>query len=215
MREITLAGNEAPLRVYDTSGPQGGDVREGLPALRQPWIDGARSGGLRATGADGRGLRGAPDAADARAQDEDGASRHRPGHAAALRAQGRDHAGDGVHRHPRRVRRRVRARRSRARPRDHPGQHQSPRARADDHRPALRGEDQRQHRQLGGELVDRGRSRQAALVDAVGRRHGDGPLDRARHPRDPRVDHPQLRGADRHGARSIRRSRRSAAGPKT
>ena len=33
MREIALAGGEPPLRVYDTSGPQGGDVRDGLPAL--------------------------------------------------------------------------------------------------------------------------------------------------------------------------------------
>ena len=35
-------------------------------------------------------------------------------------------------------------------PRDHPGQRQPPRVRADDHRPALPGEDQRQHRQLRG-----------------------------------------------------------------
>jgi phosphomethylpyrimidine synthase len=38
MREITLSGGEAPVRVYDTSGPQGHDPREGLPALRRPWI---------------------------------------------------------------------------------------------------------------------------------------------------------------------------------
>ncbi|MGQ0701588.1 MAG: phosphomethylpyrimidine synthase ThiC [Gemmatimonadales bacterium] len=38
MREIILAGGEPPLRVYDTSGPEGFDVREGLPALRAPWI---------------------------------------------------------------------------------------------------------------------------------------------------------------------------------
>ena len=44
----------------------------------------------------------------------------------------------------------VRARRGGARPRHHPGQHQPPRSRADDHRPQLPGEDQRQHRQLGG-----------------------------------------------------------------
>src|ERR1700752_1951672 len=43
MREIALGGSEPPLRVYDTSGPQGHDVREGLPTLRQPWID-ARGG---------------------------------------------------------------------------------------------------------------------------------------------------------------------------
>ena len=40
MREISLTGGEAPLRVYDTSGPAGCDVREGLPALRRPWIEG-------------------------------------------------------------------------------------------------------------------------------------------------------------------------------
>src|SRR3954471_11983375 len=38
-REIRLSGGEPPLRVYDTSGPAGHDVREGLPKLRQPWID--------------------------------------------------------------------------------------------------------------------------------------------------------------------------------
>jgi phosphomethylpyrimidine synthase len=42
MREITLTNGES-LRVYDTSGPQGHDVRAGLPKLRQPWIAG-RSG---------------------------------------------------------------------------------------------------------------------------------------------------------------------------
>ena len=38
MREIRLSGGEPPLRVYDTSGPQGCDVREGLPRLRHEWI---------------------------------------------------------------------------------------------------------------------------------------------------------------------------------
>src|SRR5688572_16566420 len=38
MREITLSGGEPPLRVYDTAGPQGVDVRVGLPALRAEWI---------------------------------------------------------------------------------------------------------------------------------------------------------------------------------
>ncbi|MDA1094860.1 MAG: phosphomethylpyrimidine synthase ThiC [Acidobacteria bacterium] len=40
VREITLSGGESPLRVYDTSGPHGGDVRQGLPPLREPWIAG-------------------------------------------------------------------------------------------------------------------------------------------------------------------------------
>ncbi|MEO8030641.1 MAG: phosphomethylpyrimidine synthase ThiC [Gemmatimonadota bacterium] len=38
MREIAVSGGEPPLRVYDTSGPQGHDVRHGIPALRQSWI---------------------------------------------------------------------------------------------------------------------------------------------------------------------------------
>ncbi len=42
MREIALGGGEPPLRVYDTSGPQGHDIREGLPLLRQPLDCGAR-----------------------------------------------------------------------------------------------------------------------------------------------------------------------------
>ena len=40
MREITLSGGEPPLRVYDTSGPQGHDVANGLPELRREWITG-------------------------------------------------------------------------------------------------------------------------------------------------------------------------------
>ena len=38
MREIALSGGEPPLRVYDTSGPRGGDPREGLPSVRGAWI---------------------------------------------------------------------------------------------------------------------------------------------------------------------------------
>ncbi len=37
MREITLTNGET-VRVYDTSGPQGHDPRQGLPKLREPWI---------------------------------------------------------------------------------------------------------------------------------------------------------------------------------
>src|SRR5579884_9560 len=39
MREITLGGGEPPLRVYDTSGPQGCDTASGLPKLRQAWVE--------------------------------------------------------------------------------------------------------------------------------------------------------------------------------
>jgi phosphomethylpyrimidine synthase len=38
MREISLSGGEPPLRVYDPSGPQGVDVRVGLPKLREQWV---------------------------------------------------------------------------------------------------------------------------------------------------------------------------------
>ncbi len=38
MREIALSGGEPPLRLYDTSGPQEFDVREGLPPLREAWL---------------------------------------------------------------------------------------------------------------------------------------------------------------------------------
>ncbi|NOT09379.1 MAG: phosphomethylpyrimidine synthase ThiC [Gemmatimonadales bacterium] len=39
MREIALSGGEPSLRVYDTSGPEGFDVRNGLPPLRAVWIE--------------------------------------------------------------------------------------------------------------------------------------------------------------------------------
>ena len=44
MREISLSGGEPPLRVYDTSGPQDTDVRQGIPRLRAEWI--AERGGV-------------------------------------------------------------------------------------------------------------------------------------------------------------------------
>jgi phosphomethylpyrimidine synthase len=53
MREISLSGGEPPLRVYDASGPQGHDVRGGLPPLRAGWIE------ARGRVDKGRALRGA------------------------------------------------------------------------------------------------------------------------------------------------------------
>lgn len=38
VRRVHLTGDEPPVDLYDTSGPQGCDVREGLPALRAEWI---------------------------------------------------------------------------------------------------------------------------------------------------------------------------------
>jgi phosphomethylpyrimidine synthase len=40
MREISLSGGEEPVRVYDTTGPRDGDSLQGLPKLREGWIDG-------------------------------------------------------------------------------------------------------------------------------------------------------------------------------
>src|SRR5215470_2256400 len=37
-REIHVGGGDPSVRVYDTTGPQGHDVRTGLPKLRAPWI---------------------------------------------------------------------------------------------------------------------------------------------------------------------------------
>src|SRR5439155_21115656 len=38
MREIARSAGAPPVRVYDSSGPQGLDVHVGLPPLRQDWI---------------------------------------------------------------------------------------------------------------------------------------------------------------------------------
>ncbi|MEO1699144.1 MAG: phosphomethylpyrimidine synthase ThiC [Planctomycetota bacterium] len=37
-RRIHLSNDDAPVDVYDTSGPQGCDVRKGVPAVRSEWI---------------------------------------------------------------------------------------------------------------------------------------------------------------------------------
>jgi phosphomethylpyrimidine synthase len=38
-RRIELSNGDSPLDVYDTTGPQGIDPREGLPKRRAPWIE--------------------------------------------------------------------------------------------------------------------------------------------------------------------------------
>jgi phosphomethylpyrimidine synthase len=44
MREIALESGASSIRVYDTSGPQGHDVKSGLPKLREEGRDHARDG---------------------------------------------------------------------------------------------------------------------------------------------------------------------------
>ena len=200
MREIALSGGEPPVRVYDTSGPQGCNVREGLPPIRAEWI--ARRGQVVETPSSYRPVPGgSAGSGDSRLSERRPVLRGTgpvtqlhyartgevtPEMAFVAMREGLDaefvRSGD------------------RARPGDPAGEHQPPGDRADDHRPELPGEDQREHRQLRGHLVDRGGGRQAALGDALGRRHRDGSLDRTAHPRNARVDRPELRRADRHGA---------------
>src|SRR6478735_8935442 len=43
MREVSLANGEPPVRLYDTSGPQDHDVKDGLPKLREPWVAARRA----------------------------------------------------------------------------------------------------------------------------------------------------------------------------
>ena len=80
---------------------------------------------------------------------------------------------------------------------------------------ALPRQGQRQHRQLGGDLVGRRGGREADLGHPLGRRHRHGPLHRPRHPHHPGVDRAQLAGAHRHrahlpGPREGRRASRGA-----
>jgi len=49
VRAVTLGGGEPPVRLYDTSGPQGHDVRGGLPKLRADWIAARRRSGFLGT----------------------------------------------------------------------------------------------------------------------------------------------------------------------
>jgi phosphomethylpyrimidine synthase len=48
-REVTLSGGEPPVHLYDTSGPQGYNVRDGLPKLRADWIAARRQSGFVGT----------------------------------------------------------------------------------------------------------------------------------------------------------------------
>ena len=38
-RRIHLSNDDPPVDVYDTSGPQGCDVRDGVPKVRAAWIE--------------------------------------------------------------------------------------------------------------------------------------------------------------------------------
>ena len=209
-REVALSGGNPPLRLYDTSGP-----------LR-----------ARRPGAAGRGAAAAAPGLDPRARRRRGGARARgapappgprgrPRHADALRAPRRDHARDGV-RGPARGPAPELVRDEIARGRaiipaniNHP-----------ETEPMIIGRRflVKINANIGNSAVTSSIDEEVEKMrwaDPLGRRHGHGPLHRARHPRHPRVDPAQRAGADRHradlpGAREGgRRGRRTSPGSST
>ena len=208
MREVTLSDGEPAVRLYDTSGPArrrspSGTSRGPAGVDRRAW---RRRAGARCGRGSRVGARGAPPTRPARAGG---------GHPAPLRAAGRGHRGDGVHRGPGGARPRVRALRGRPRARHHPGQHQPPRAGADDYRTALPREDQREHRQLRRQLVDRGGGREAAVGHPLGRGHGRWTCRPGTTSTRLASGFSGTRRCRSARSRSTRRSRRSAVGPRS
>ena len=57
VREVALSGGEPPLQLYDTSGPEGHDVREGLPPLTSGMLISIPSRPARRSGGIGRRAR--------------------------------------------------------------------------------------------------------------------------------------------------------------
>ena len=76
-------------------------------------------------------------------------------------------------------------------------------------------QDQRQHRQLRRDVLDRGGSREDDLGDPLGRRHGHGPLDRERTSTRPASGSCAILPCRSGPCRSTRRWRRPAARPRT
>jgi len=190
MREIALSEGEPALRVYDTSGPQNVDVREGLPAIRSEWI---RS----------RDVEERPALVDYMAAKDDAVI---PESLRRTRLRGR---GPITQMHyakrgeitpemefvaireglsPEFVREEVASGRAIIPANiNHP--EIEPMAIGRNFKVKI-------NANIGNSAVSSG---EAALGHAVGIGHGDGPVDRAQHPPDARVDHPQLAGSDRHG----------------
>ena len=178
VRKINLTVGE-PVYLYDTAGPQNHDIRVGLPPLRAGWI---RARGdcdevepLKSPSSETlipeklqrpRILRGRCPVTQLHFARQ-GIITPEMRFAAARENREPEFVRVG----------------NRPRPGDPPGQHQPSRERADDHRPQLPREGQRQHWQIGRPFLDRRRSGKAAMVYPLGRRHGDGPLHRREHPR--------------------------------
>ena len=196
-RRTELSGGEPPLDVYDTSGPQGVDVTRGLPALRRSWIldrgdveeaerafvvEHASEGGLIPQTLRRTNLVGTSCVTQLHYAREGVITSEM--RFVAIR--------EGVS--PEFVRDEIASGRAIL-----PSKHQSPRERADDHRPQLPRQSQRQHRQLGCHLLDSARGRQAALGHDLGGGYRHGSLHWREHPRHQRVDRAQLPCAHRDG----------------
>jgi hypothetical protein len=186
MREISLhtTSGEPPVVVYDSSGPytiDGADIliEQGLPGKAVTQLAYARAGIVTA-------------------EMEFIAIRENLGRKAQIEAMVRDGESFGAH-IPDHVTPEFVRQESRAAARSSPPTSTTPN-RADDHRPELPHQDQRQYRQFRRDLVDGRRGREDGLGDPLGCRHRDGPLDGPQHPQHPRMDHAQLAGADRHRA---------------
>ena len=108
MREIAQSGDNPPILVYDTSGPYTDpaakiDIRAGLPALREPWIERRDDTDVLEGPSSlyGKKRLDDPRLAELRFDLHRKPRRARPaGDADALCPQGHRHPGDGVHRHP-------------------------------------------------------------------------------------------------------------------
>ena len=181
--EVELTGDNPPVRLYDTSGP-GSDPEVGLAPLRGPWI---------ADRGDVAPVRGAGTPLGARPGS-------RPTQLAYARA-GRDHAGDGVRRGPGgRAGRRWSARRSR--PAGRCCRRTSTTRRSE---PMIIGKRflVKVNANIGNSAVTSSVDEEVEKLTWATRWGADTVMDLStgkRHPQDPRVDRPQLAGADRDGA---------------
>ena len=171
MREIALSGGEPPLRVYDTVGPaRSRRATTGLPKLRQPWIE-------------RRVARG-----DGNFSQMHYARRGEITEEMRFVAIRENVAPEFVRDEVARGRAIIPANRNHL-----------------ELEPMIIGRNflVKINANIGNSavaLVDRRRGREDAVGDPLGRRHGDGSVDGKEHPRDARVDHAQLAGADRDGA---------------
>ena len=191
-RDRAVAKGEPSIRLYDTSGPQDHDVKHGLPKLREPWVN-AR---LRSAKASAERL-GTGAASTQLHYARKGEITPEMEFIAIREGLPADFVRDEVARGRAIIPSNI------------------------NHlelEPMIIGRNflVKINANIGNSAVSSSIEEEVAklqLGDAVGRRHGDGSLDRQEHPRDARVDRAQLGRCRSARCRSTRRSKRSAAGP--